>query len=130
MSFDPSNLPKAPPGFQWVYNRLPRTYEAMFDFKSYSFEPHETRLMQDDTALFLTANSIVKVDLSTSTGVRALVAQDSQVFGQPYDEDPGDEAIDRSSGDNPMGWGTREGIKTHAARLPVGTKPKRAAEAA
>ena len=117
-------LPKAPPGFCWVYNRLPRSYEAMFDFRMFEFGPNESRLMPDDVALFLTSNSIISVDLSTSKGVRALVAQyresgkENPEFGQPYTTPPGDEVIDRSSGDNPMGRGTG-GIKTHAAKIAV-----------
>lgn len=125
-------VPKAPPGFAWVYNRLPKAYEAMFDFKLYQFAPNETRLMPDDVALFLTNNSVIKVDLTTSSGVRALVSQHDDggrlnpLFGQPYSEEVGDEAIDRSKNDNPMGWGTREGVKTRAVRVPIGATPQRA----
>ena len=129
MAKEVSEVPKAPPGFSWLYNRLPIVYEAMFDLKLYSFGPGEMRLVPSDTATFLNHNSVIKVDLTTSRGVRALVPQmeddgkNHPEFGVPYNEALGDEVIDRSVDDNPMGRGTG-GLKTHAVKVPVGTKPK------
>ena len=123
------DVAKAPPGFAWLYNRLPTRYEGMFDLKLYSFEAGETRLVPSDVATFLNHNSVIKVDLTTSKGVRALVPQigdderEHPEFGVPYNESLGDEVIDRSLDDNPMQRGTG-GLKTRAVRVPVGTKPK------
>lgn len=110
---------KAPVGFQWLYNRLGRDFEMQFDLQPWLFEPHEMRLAPNDVARFLHHNSVVKVDLTTSSGVRALVPEGDKAFLVPYDEDGSDELIDRSKNDNPLGRGTG-GVKTRAVKVPVG----------
>ena len=130
MAKEQAGPPKPPPGFTWLYNRLSIPYEAMFDLKQYIFEPHEERLVPDDVALFLHNGSVIKVDLTTSRGVRALVPSTQEDgkphpdFRLPYGDPLGDEVIDRSMGDNPLGLPSQiAGTKTHAVKMPVGTKP-------
>jgi len=110
---------RPPVGFQWLYNRLDRQFEMQFDLQPWVFEPHELRLAPQDVAKFLHYNSIIKIDLTTSRGVRALVPEGDVDFMVPYNDGGSDELIDRSKNDNPLGRGTG-GIKTHAAKIPVG----------
>jgi len=94
----------APPGFMWVYNRLDRDYEVMFDHKPYVFGPYSYTLMTLAAGHFCVANSALKTDYSGIVPVSeyALAAQGDKTYGKPLPAkyDRGVESIDRSKQDN------------------------------
>ena len=111
-------LSQAPPGFRWVKNRLSRSYDGLFDGHTFVFQPQESRLLTSDIAEFLHSQSLIRLNVSTYEGTRALALDGSREFEEPITTDEPLELLDRSDDDNPIGRGTG-GIKTHVARVRV-----------
>ena len=125
--YTPPPRTEPPPGFIWVYNRLPHVYEGMWDSNSFIFEANEYVLMALDVGNFLHSKSVISYNPTTGSAIRALAIKDSKGWGEPLtrEEVEGVELIDRSDDDNPIGWGTG-GIKTKATAMKVkgGGKPR------
>ena len=111
-------LPEAPSGFTWAYNRLPEPYADQFDGRPYEFKSREYRLLPLDVANFLCNQSVISLNMAAGKGKRAITILGQPDFGVPSDQPKGDELIDRSTGDNPIGRGTG-GVKTRAAKVAV-----------
>lgn len=101
-----------PRGFRQVYNRLAEPYEKQFDGAPFVFAPHETRMLAQDLAEFLSDTSVFKYDMALSTVEKALVLDGDELFEQPYEGSKPVELIDRSVDDNPLG--RNSDLKTHA----------------
>ena len=118
-----------PTGFRWVYNRLDREFELMFDGMVYAFDSHEYRLVTLDVARFLWNRSLIQYDPTGTRGLRALALDplspdqmedvESEGFGEPLADPKNAELLDRSRDANPMGRSTG-GLKTKPAMLPIG----------
>ena len=127
--FDAS-LVHPPAGFRWVYNRLDRPYESMFDGMVYAFDEHEYRLVTLDVARFLWSQSVISYDPTKRSGVRALAldpfsedlieAAEADGFGEALVDPKNVELLDRSNDPNPVGKSAGAGIKTKPAVVPIG----------
>lgn len=114
----PALLKKAPQGSEFVFNRLNKKFEKLFDGFPYVFEPLEERLMPKAIAEFMYRGSVIKYEPVTGREIRALVTPDDPDYGQPYEEDLGIELLDRSVNDNYTQRGTN-GVPTKAKTVEV-----------
>lgn|SRR5512146_882085 len=104
---------KMPNGMCQVYNRLPKTFEKMFDGRPYKFEANSTMVLPQEIADFLYRTSVVLYEPETGQAVRALVTQEDPDFGVPYVADLGPELLSREVTDNYIQRGTN-GVPTKA----------------
>lgn len=111
-------LKPAPKGSEYIFNRLNRKFEKLFDGLPYIFDAFEERLMPKAIADFMYRSSVIKYEPVTGREVRALVTPDDPDYGQPYEEDPGIELFDRSLSDNYTQRGTN-GVPTKAKTVEV-----------
>jgi hypothetical protein len=107
-----------PSGFRWVFNRLGRYYEDMFDHVVYGFGPHEFKLLpatpENDVAGYLANNSIFQIEPT----LVALVMNDEPGYGEHLEETESRELYDRRNNPNPAGRGLG-GLKTTPTLVPV-----------
>lgn len=95
---------KAPPRFQYLWNRLDQPYEGVHSGVTYQFKPHEAVLLPDEAAELLWVHSMLKWDLDTNRGVRALAKPEDADYGVPLVVENRVELVDRSTNANPIGW--------------------------
>ena len=107
-----------PAGFRLVYNRLNRKYERMFDGVVYQFDPHETLMLAEQVAEFISVRSVVSFDPFMNESVHALVMNGDPDFERPYDEPLEDELMSRKTTDKYF-LGNTGGAPTHPEVIAV-----------
>ncbi len=101
-----------PAGFRLVYNRLDKKFERMFDGATYQFAPHETLMLPEAIAEFISLRSVIKYDPFTSDAVHALVMDGDPDFEREYTEKLEDELMSRKTTDKYF-LGNTGGVATH-----------------
>lgn len=114
---------RLPAGWVWLWNRLNRQWEWQFDGIPQVFEPFEFRPVTEEIAGCLYAHSIISY--SDDGGVvRCLAVEGDEGWCVPLEDPTNVELIDRTTDDNPIGWGTGgEETKAVAIKVP-GAKPE------
>ena len=115
---------RLPQGYRYVWNRLDREFEKWYDHKVEIWEPFEFKVFPEDVALWLHGHSILTEDSTGKSAERALAIDTEEGWLVPLVKFDPIEYIDRSTNDNPEGWGAG-GLKTKAEVLGVrGANPK------
>jgi len=115
---------RLPVGYMWVWNRLGKVFEKPYDAVPQIWEPYEFKVYPEDIARWLHAHTILTEDSFGQSAVRALAIEGMSGWLEPLGDFSPFEHIDRSQGDNKIGWGTG-GVKTKAQAMQVaGTRPE------
>jgi len=99
--------PKKIPGSEYIFNRLNKSFEKMYDGVPYIFEPHEVRLMPEPVARWFWGKSGISYEPLTGVEERALVIPEDETWGIPYEKAIGPEYLDRSMSDSVVVDGLR-----------------------